>query len=106
MAFRKLYEDILNVNAKFPLDTLSSMKDFLAYQARKEEMNKAYDEYDLWDDIESSEASLPLSSKGAPTTESTLLEEGSFQQSPLRVEEEPRQPSPPKEDPSTDPAQS
>lgn len=34
-ACKDLSKDILNVDAQFPLDTLPSMKEFLAYQARE-----------------------------------------------------------------------
>lgn len=54
MASRELSKDILDVDVKFPLDKLLSMKDFLVLHVREEEMKKAVNEYDSWDYRESS----------------------------------------------------
>lgn len=39
--FKRVYRDIRKVDAKFPLDKIHSMKDFLAVQARESEEAKA-----------------------------------------------------------------
>lgn len=97
--FKDLSKDILDVDTKFPLNTLPSMKEFLAYQARKEEAKKVYEEYDSWDDNESPEPSPLRRPKRAPTAESALPEEGLSQELPLPTKEESRQRFLPKEYP-------
>lgn len=57
--FKELSKDILQTDAKFHLDQLPSMKNFLAHQAREDNMKKVVEE-DSWSDNESSEVS-PLS---------------------------------------------
>lgn len=65
-AFRDLSKDIMNVDSKFPLVTLPSMKEFMACEARlKEAKVDAEEEYDSWNDSEFPE-SLHFVNPGAP----------------------------------------
>lgn len=90
-ALKDIRKDIQNVNAKFPLATLPSKKQFLDYEDRVDVAKKkaAEEEYDSWDDSESPELSPLRRTRCAPEDE-TIPPEGEIQDPPLPEGETPR----------------
>lgn len=82
VVFSSIEAGLRSIDASFPLENLSCMKDYLALQAREKEI----EEEDSSSESESSGASPP-SPKGAPGTEQPQLEG----QHPLPNSEPPQQ---------------